>query len=61
MPDIGEPRKKALVEWLVNINIISLSTVKFAFNLHNICKDGVIFMEVVNYYRGIGRNICYFK
>jgi hypothetical protein len=61
LPDIGEARKKVLVEWLIGINILALSSAKHALSLHSICKDGVIFMELVNYYRGRGKNLCFFK
>jgi hypothetical protein len=59
--DIGESKKKQLVEWLIGINILSLSSAKYVFELHTICKDGVIFLEVINYYRGRGRDLCFFK
>lgn len=49
------------MEWLIGINLLSLSAGKHALSLHSICKDGVVFMEVVNYYRGRGRNLCFFK
>ncbi len=45
----------------MGINILGLSAGKHSLSLHSICKDGVLFMEVVNYYRGRGRNLCFFK
>ena len=61
MPEVNEKKKKVLLEWLISINLLSSSSIKFISQLHEICKDGVVFVEVVNYYKGRGREISYFK
>ena len=43
------------MEWLININILNMKSSKCIQDLHEICKDGVIFMEICNYYRGRGQ------
>lgn len=61
LPEVNEPVRKRLLEWLIGINILGLKAAKYTNELQNICKDGVIFIQIINYYRGRGKNISYFK
>lgn len=61
IPETDEKKKKMLVEWLISINLLSASAAKFVNQLDSICKDGVVFVEIVNYYRGRGKETAYFK
>lgn len=44
LPEINEPVRKKLLEWLIGINILGLKAAKYTNELQNICKDGVIFI-----------------
>ncbi len=44
LPDVNEAVRKKLCEWLIGINILGLKAAKHTNELHNICKDGVIFV-----------------
>lgn len=55
IPELEENKKKILVSWLISINLLSAASVKFVNQLQTICKDGVMFIEVVNYYKGRGK------
>lgn len=50
-----------MVEWLIAINLLNSSSTKYLHQLHSICKDGVVFIEIMNYYKGRGKEVCYFK
>ena len=58
---VEDSKKKILIEWLININILNARSSKCLETLHSVCKDGVIFMEIMNYYKGRGQELCYFK
>lgn len=44
IPEVEEKKKKAIMEWLIGINLLNSNAAKFIDNLHNICKDGIIFL-----------------
>lgn len=44
LPEVNEPVRKRLLEWLIGINILGLKAAKYTNELQNICKDGVIFI-----------------
>lgn len=53
-----EQRKK-LVEWLISINLLKEVALRNYDNLHLICRNGVIFPEVVNYKKGREQKLKY--
>jgi len=44
IPEVEDKKKKAIMEWLISINLLNSNAAKFMDNLHTICKDGVIFL-----------------
>jgi hypothetical protein len=41
--------------------LLNINSIKFIDQLDAICKDGVVFVEVLNYYRGRGKEMSYFR
>jgi hypothetical protein len=41
-----------MVEWLISINLLNSLAIRNYDNLHLICRNGLIFPEIINYKKG---------
>lgn len=53
--EISEGEKKSIAQWLISINLLNSMAAEYYDKLHEICKNGVIFPEIINHQKGRGK------
>lgn len=61
IPEISIEEKKSIIEWLISINLLNSMATSYFDRFHEICKNGVIFPEIISYHKGRSGEFPYFK
>ena len=61
MAELPLARKKTILEWLISCHLLEMSSASRLEELSTLYRDGVLFMQVADYFKGRGKDLCYFR